>query len=73
MQLPSSPFILLRLVICFVLPGAAQTITGTISGDVTDASGAVVPGATVTVENLGTAEKNEPLPPRQPVASAFRI
>src|SRR5216683_2787108 len=45
------------LLFCFVLPGAAQTITGTISGDVTDASGAVVPGATVTVENLGTAEK----------------
>jgi hypothetical protein len=35
----------------------AQTITGTISGDVTDTSGAVVAGATITVENLGTAEK----------------
>jgi hypothetical protein len=37
--------------------GEAQTITGTISGDVTDASGAVVAGATVTVENVGTSEK----------------
>ena len=35
----------------------AQTITGTISGEVTDTSGAVVAGAAVTVENLGTSEK----------------
>jgi len=39
------------------LPSLAQTITGTISGDVTDTSGAVVAGATITVENLGTNEK----------------
>jgi hypothetical protein len=45
------------LLICFNLPIVAQTITGTISGDVTDASGAVVAGATITVENLGTNEK----------------
>jgi len=32
----------------------AQTITGTISGDVTDSTGAVVAGATVTVEHTGT-------------------
>lgn len=35
---------------------SAQTITGTISGNITDTSGAVVAGATVTVENLGTNE-----------------
>jgi Carboxypeptidase regulatory-like domain/TonB-dependent Receptor Plug Domain len=34
----------------------AQTITGTISGDVTDSTGAVVAGATVTVQNIGTSE-----------------
>ena len=45
------------LLLALVLPGVAQTITGTISGDVTDTSGAVVPGATVTVENLGTSQK----------------
>jgi hypothetical protein len=45
------------LLISFNLPIAAQTITGTISGAVTDASGAVVAGATVTVVNLGTNQK----------------
>jgi Carboxypeptidase regulatory-like domain/TonB dependent receptor/TonB-dependent Receptor Plug Domain len=44
----------LTLVMSAVSP--AQTITGTISGDVTDTTGAVVPGATITVQNLGTAE-----------------
>ncbi len=32
----------------------AQTITGTISGDVTDSTGAVVPNASITVQNAGT-------------------
>ena len=49
--------VVLLLWVCLSLPSLAQTITGTISGDVTDISGAVVAGATVTVENLGTAEK----------------
>jgi hypothetical protein len=35
----------------------AQTITGTVSGTVTDASGAVLSGATVTVLNLGTNQE----------------
>jgi hypothetical protein len=39
------------------LPCPAQTITGTISGTVTDTSGAVVPAATITVLNLATAER----------------
>ena len=45
------------LLVCWSLLSVAQTITGTISGEVTDTSGAVVAGATITVENLGTAEK----------------
>jgi hypothetical protein len=38
---------------CFA-PAAAQTITGRIDGRVSDASGAVLPGATVTIVNTGT-------------------
>ena len=34
---------------------AAQTATATIQGTVTDASGGSIPGATITVKNLGTA------------------
>src|ERR1700724_2676836 len=45
------------LLVCLSLPSLAQTITGTISGDVTDTSGAVVAGATITVENLSTSLK----------------
>ncbi len=45
------------LLVCLGQWLPAQTITGTISGDVTDTSGAVVAGATVTVESLGTSEK----------------
>jgi hypothetical protein len=45
------------LLVCLIQWLPAQTITGTISGDVTDTSGAAVAGATITVENLGTSEK----------------
>ena len=42
----------------FSLPiASAQTITGSIAGDVTDSSGAVVPNATVTVESAATGVK----------------
>jgi hypothetical protein len=36
------------------LSGIAQTVTGTIRGTVTDSSGAIVPGATVTATNTAT-------------------
>ena len=44
--------------LAFVLSSSmlAQTITGTISGDVTDGTGAVVAGATVTAQSIGTGE-----------------
>src|SRR6202521_6224873 len=45
------------LLVCLSLPSVGQTITGTISGDVTDTSGAVLAGATITIQNLGTNEK----------------
>ncbi|MGB8582082.1 MAG: TonB-dependent receptor [Candidatus Sulfotelmatobacter sp.] len=47
-----------RIIVMFVLLAAAsvsaQTFRGTILGSVTDAQGAVVAGATVTVKNVGT-------------------
>lgn len=40
------------LATCF--PLAAQTATGTISGTITDATGAIIPAAKVTIENVRT-------------------
>jgi Carboxypeptidase regulatory-like domain/TonB dependent receptor len=50
-----------RIVLVFVLLAAvslaAQTFRGTILGSVTDPSGAVLPGAKVTVKNVGTGQE----------------
>ena len=49
--------ILAAVAICCSAPSLrvqAQTITGTVNGVVTDASGAVLPGATVTARNVAT-------------------
>jgi hypothetical protein len=43
--------VLACLTLLFALPSLAQKITGDIEGNVTDSSGAVVPGATITVQN----------------------
>ena len=48
-------FVLLLLV---AVPVGAQTL-GTITGEVKDASGAVIPGATVTATNTGTNATRE--------------
>jgi hypothetical protein len=43
------------LCLCIVaLPGMAQTVTGSIRGTITDSTGAIVPGATVTATNTAT-------------------
>ena len=50
----------LALVACAALslptPVAAQSVTGTISGTITDAQGQVIPGATVTIVSEATGE-----------------
>ena len=48
-------FVVLLLV---AVPVSAQTL-GTITGEVKDASGAIIPGATVTVTNTGTNATRE--------------
>src|ERR1700723_4404910 len=46
--------LLLALILLFTRPSLAQGITGSISGTVTDSSGATISGAMVTIRELGT-------------------
>ena len=46
--------VIATLCVCFVTPAWSQTDRGTIRGTVLDATGAVIPGASVTVTNVGT-------------------
>lgn len=50
----TKPLLATSLVVLAASPGWAQTITGAITGTVTDASGAVVSGAKVTATNTAT-------------------
>jgi carboxypeptidase family protein/TonB-dependent receptor-like protein len=43
--------------VSLLLSASGQTVTGSVSGKVTDQSGALVVGATVTAENVGTSVK----------------
>ncbi len=47
------------LTLGLVVPAVAQTVTGTIQGTVTDQSGAVLPGVTVTIANTATGVTRE--------------
>ncbi len=51
--------ILMAVMCILAASAAAQTVKGTIFGTVTDASGAVVPGATITVTEIGTETTRE--------------
>ncbi|HEX3438540.1 MAG TPA: carboxypeptidase-like regulatory domain-containing protein, partial [Pseudacidobacterium sp.] len=46
-------FLCISLLAC--IPGAAQTVTGTIRGTITDSTGAIVSGAKVTATNVATS------------------
>ena len=50
------PFRILLLAIALLVSALAQTNRGGVSGNVTDASGALVPGASITIINSGTNE-----------------
>jgi hypothetical protein len=45
------------MVLALPLIGAAQTQTGSVTGVVTDATGGVLPGATVTIRSVSGAVK----------------
>src|SRR5262245_25969014 len=47
-------FLLFGILIAHALPGQAQEFRATISGQVTDASGAVMPGATISARSIAT-------------------
>ena len=59
----------LAIAVLLFLPvvGSAQTITGQISGRITDSSGGVLPGVTVTVVNEGTGFTESRVTDRRPV------
>ena len=44
-------FLCINFLLVLVVSGAAQSITGTISGTITDPNGGVIPGATITLTN----------------------
>ena len=49
------PIVLLALFAAISIPGFSQSVRGVVTGLVTDPSGAVIPGATVTMTNPATA------------------
>jgi hypothetical protein len=51
----AAALMLLFLLMCTSMTGLAQTVTGTLSGTIVDATGAVVPNAAVTAKNRETA------------------
>ena len=52
-------FVILSAVLLFAIPltTAAQTVTGTLQGTVSDSKGAVVPGADIVIRNMETGQE----------------
>src|SRR5260370_41925695 len=50
-------FVVFVLAIAATFPAAAQVLYGSLTGNVHDAAGAVVPGASVKLVNMGTAQE----------------
>src|SRR5207247_8005221 len=50
----SRSFVVFILIISLASPLVAQTVTGTLRGTVTDRSGAMLPGVTITMRNVET-------------------
>src|SRR5260370_30996471 len=50
-------FVVFVLAIAATFPAAAQVLYGSLTGNVHDAAGALVPGASVKLRNLGTAQE----------------
>ncbi len=63
-------FLLALLLALPILPAGAQTATGSIAGSVADATGAAVPGATVTIRNTDLATSRSALSDR---TGSFRV
>src|SRR5947208_16221360 len=56
-ELPSWFLAGVILILLLASPGTAQTVTGTLQGTVTDANGAVVPGADIVLRNVDTGQE----------------
>ena len=56
-QHPFAGAVVIMFLSCFVGPAAQAQFRASLSGVVSDPTGAVIPGATVTLTNTGTSEK----------------
>ncbi|MBL8242106.1 MAG: TonB-dependent receptor [Bryobacterales bacterium] len=59
MRIPASLLARVAMSAIFVIPAGAQTATGTITGSITDSSGAVISSAKVQITNEGTNARVE--------------
>lgn len=55
-DLPARLLTILMLAALLTAPAMAQTVSGTVNGLVTDASGAIIPNAAITIKNTETGE-----------------